>query len=132
MSIKLATLAMPALFTVLAFGQNEDKTFYFTQPISTAEVTSMATMTRALIDLQNISVDPEHQAIAMHGPVDKLVATEWLLHQLDRTGASSGPGTAGEYKISGEVIKVFSVSPTATSADITGLQKAPRRSHSRS
>jgi hypothetical protein len=122
----MRTLATAALFTFLAFGQGEDKTFYFTQPVSIAEVTSMATMTRTLMDLQDISVDQEHQAVVMHGPVDKLVASDWLLHQLDQPGAASGSSTAGEYKISGEVIKLFCVSPAATVADITALTTAIR------
>jgi hypothetical protein len=62
----------------------------------------------------------------MHGPVDKLVMTDWLLQQLDRP---FGAATPGEYKIPGareEVVRVFHVSPDATNADVTAAVTAIR------
>ena len=120
MRITLATLATAALFTGFGLGQT-DKTFYFTQPIAPADVMAMVTTIRAIVDLQDVSADKVHQAVVMHGPVDRLVASEWLLHRLDRPAGETGPGTTGEYKISGEVIKLLTVSPTATVADLTSL-----------
>jgi hypothetical protein len=45
MRTTLATLAMAVLWAVPAFGQT-DKTFYFTQPASPADITAMTTMIR--------------------------------------------------------------------------------------
>lgn len=114
-----------ALFTTLAFAQDMDKTFYFTQPTSTEGITAITTMIRTVVDLRQILPDPAHQALVAHGPVDKLVATEWLFHQLDRAGSRE----TTQYKMSGggdNVVSVLRVSPSATAADITALTTAIR------
>jgi hypothetical protein len=126
MRTTLTSLAITTLFTVHGFGQT-DKTFYFSQPASNADITAMVTMIRTVVDLQDITPDPDRQAITAHGPVDKLVAADWVFQQLDHPPA---PGPAPEYKIPGthgeETMRVFRVSPTATNADLTALTTAIR------
>ncbi len=126
MRTTLTTLAIATLFAVPGFGQT-DKTFYFSQPVSNADITAMVTMIRTVADLQDITPDPDRQAITAHGPVDKLVAADWVFQQLDHPPA---PGPAPEYKIPGshgeEIVRIFRVSPTATNADLTALTTAIR------
>ena len=126
MRTALTTLAIATLFTVPGFGQT-DKTFYFSQPASNTEITAMVTMIRTVADLQDITPDPDHQAITARGPVDKLVAADWVFQQLDHPPA---PGPSPEYKIPGshgeETVRVFRVSPTATNAELTALTTAIR------
>jgi hypothetical protein len=126
MRITLAILGAAAWFTVLGFGQT-DKTFYFTQPSSAADITAMVTMIHTVVDLQDIVPDPERQAITAHGPVDKLVAADWIFQQLDHSPA---PGPTPEYKIPGprgeEAMRVFRVSPGASNAELTSLTTAIR------
>lgn len=120
----LAALAIAVLFTAVGSGQT-DKTFYFTQPASAADITAMTTMIRTVVDLQDIMPDAEHQAVKARGPVDKLVAAGWLFDQLDRAGA----GSTAQYKMSGggdDTVSVFRVSPAASNADLTALTTAIR------
>jgi hypothetical protein len=129
MRTTLAPLAIVALFAALGFAQGTDETFYFTQPTSQADMTNMATMIRTVVDLQNISVDQEHRALVTRATTDKLVVTEWLFHQLDRPGGTSGSGTTPQYKMSdgsGDVVSVFRVAPSASVADIAALTTAIR------
>jgi hypothetical protein len=124
MRIVLAALAMAALVTGPGFGQT-GKTFYFTPPVTPADMTAMATAIRTIVDLPDISVDEAHEALVAQGPVDRLVASRWLFDQLDRAGA----GATAQYKMSGgkeEAIAVFRVSPAATVADLTALTTAIR------
>jgi hypothetical protein len=115
---------MAALFTVPGFGQTE-RTFYFAQPATQADMTAMVTTIRTMVDLQDISIDPERRALVTHGPLDKLVAAAWLFEQLDRTGY----GAPAHYKMpdeKGEVMAIVPVSPAATMADITAVTTAIR------
>jgi len=124
-----AQLAIAALFVSAGFGQNADKTFYFTQPASNADMAAMATMIRTVADVQNISVDREHQALALNGPVDKLAVTEWLFQQLDRPAGQSLGGAAPQYQMggdNGETVSVFRIPPSATTADLTAAVTAIR------
>ncbi len=124
MRITLTTLASAALFTAIGFGQGQDKTFYFKHPASESDMTAVATMVRTMLELQDISVDREHRALVVHGPVDRLVALEWLFDQLDRPVAG-----AAQYKMSGdrgEVIAVIPIASTATNADLTAATTAIR------
>jgi len=123
MRTTLATLAMAILWTVPGFGQT-DKTFYFTQPASPADITAMSTMIRTLVDLQDITPDEKHLSVSARGPIEKLVLADWLFHQLDRPG-----GPSAEYKMTGEkeeVVRILRVSPTATSQDLTAVTTAIR------
>jgi hypothetical protein len=125
MRTTLTTLATATLFAALAFAQGQDKTFYFTHPASADYMTAMVTMTRTILDLQNISADREHQAVLMHGPLEKLVAAEWLFDQLDRPAS----GMTAQYKMFGEkseVLAIFPLSPAATVPDIAALTTAIR------
>jgi len=125
----LALLAMAALFAALGFAQGANETFYFTQPTSPADIDNMATMIRTVVDLQDISIDREHHALVARATTDKLVATEWLFHQLDRPGGTSAPAATAQYKMSGgsgDVVSVFRVAPAASVADITALTTAIR------
>jgi hypothetical protein len=123
MRTTLATLAMTVLWTIPGFGQT-DKTFYFTQPASPADITAMTTMVRTVADLQDITTDEKRLSMSTRGPIEKLVLADWLFHQVDRPG-----GPAAEYKLTGEkeeVVRIFRVSPTATNPDITALTTAIR------
>jgi hypothetical protein len=126
MRITRAVLVSAALCTIPAFCQGEDKTFYFPHAVSTAEMNAVTMTIRTIVDLQEIMPDAEHQSLQAHGPVDKLVAADWLFHQL------YGPGTANpsaEYKFSGpreEVARILRVSPQASVQDITAVTTAIR------
>jgi hypothetical protein len=126
MRTTLIALGVASLFTAFGFGQT-DKTFYFTQSMSDAELGATVMLVRTIVDLQDISSDPEHHSVKMHGTVDKLVAADWLFQQLDHPVAqAAGP----EYKIPGqhgeETIRVLRLSPAATKADLSGLTTAIR------
>jgi hypothetical protein len=129
MRTTVASFAIAALFTSVGFGQSPDRTFYFTQPTSKADMTAMATMIRTVVDIQDISVDQARQALVSNGPVDKMVVTEWLFHQLDRQAGESQAGATSEYQMAGEkgeVVKVFRLPPSATNADLTSMVTAIR------
>jgi hypothetical protein len=129
MRTTLAALATFASFTVLAFGQGEDKTFYFTHPASKEDMTAIITMIRTVVDLQDVQPDAEHQALKAHGPIEKLVAADWLFQQLDNPGAIDPSGMGPEYKFFGqreEVARVMRVSPNASMADLVSLTTAIR------
>jgi len=119
---------MSALFPVLGFGQ-ADKVFYFTQPATPADMTAVTAAIRTVVDLQDIVPDPEHRSLQAHGPVEKLVAADWLFQQLDQPGGAAGSGAPAEYKMfgdRGEGIAVIPLSPAATGADITAAVTAIR------
>jgi hypothetical protein len=80
-------------------------------------------------DVQDISVDEAHKALVTHGTVDKMMACEWLVHQLDIPAASAPTAAKGEYRMAGEngeVVKVFRVKPSASNADLTAVVTAIR------
>jgi len=125
MRTTLTTLATAALFAALAFAQDQDKTVYVTHSTSAEDMTAMVTMARTMFALQNISADQEHRAVLMHGPLEKLVAAEWLFDQLDRPAS----GSTAQYKMSGEkndVLAIFPLSPAATDPEITAVTTAIR------
>jgi len=129
MRTTLVALATATCFAVLAFGQGEDKTFYFTHPASKEDMTAITTMIRTVVDLQDIQPDAEHQALKVHGPIDKLVAADWLFQQIDNPGARDASGMGPEYKFLNaheEVARVIRVSPGASVADLTSLVTAIR------
>jgi hypothetical protein len=129
MRTTLANFAIAALFVPALFGQSQDKTFYFTQPATPSNMTAMATLIRTVVDVQNISVDQQHQALVLNGPVDKLVATEWIFQQLDRSAGESQAGTAPQYKMggeNGELVSVFRLPPTTRITDLTAAVTAIR------
>jgi hypothetical protein len=129
MRTTLSALATATCFTVLAYGQGEDKTFYFTHPALAKDMAAIATMIRTVVDLQDIQPDGEHQALKAHGPVDKLVATDWLFQQLDNPPTPDAFGIGPEYKFLGaheEVARVIRVSPAASQADLTQVTTAIR------
>jgi len=124
MRTTVASFAIAALFTSVGFGQSPDRTFYFSRPASKADMTAMATMIRTVVDLQDISVDETRQALVSHGPVDKMVVTEWLFHQLDRQAGQNQADATSEYQMGGEkgeVVKVFRLPPSSSNADLTSI-----------
>jgi len=116
-------LAVAALFATWGFGQGQDKTFYFTHPASAAEMEATARAMTIIAELRSILPDPERQALVVHGPLDKLVTAEWLFHQLDLPAATAESKLAGEHD---EVLSLFRISPSASSADLTQLITAIR------
>jgi hypothetical protein len=129
MRTTVARFAIAVLFTSVGFGQSPDRTFYFSRPASKADMTAMATMIRTVVDLQEISVDEAHQALVSNGPVDKMVVTEWLFHQLDRQAGQSPASASPEYRMAGdkgEVVSVFRLPASASNADLTSLVTALR------
>ncbi|MEI9974028.1 MAG: hypothetical protein WDO73_19440 [Ignavibacteriota bacterium] len=125
MTITSFLLVIATSFPGLAFSQDADKTFYFTRPASNADMTALVTSARTMLALQDISIDQEQQALVTHGPVEKLVALDWLFHQLDPAAANRSSAPA-EYKFSDDVISVIPLSPDATVADITAVTTAIR------
>jgi hypothetical protein len=125
MRITLLTLVL-ALLAIPGNGQT-DRTYYFTQPTSAKDMAAVTTTIRTVVDLQDIVPDEEHHALKAHGPVDKLLAADWLFQQLEHPGP---PNAAAEYKLTDdphqEVIHIFRVSPAASTADITALVTAIR------
>lgn len=119
-------LATAALFTGLAFSNGEDKTYYFTHPVSTPELTAMTIAVRSLLSNTTVTADEQHQAIVAHGSVDKLVAIDWLFHQLDRSPSAAPSKAPAEYKMGSEVLAVIPISPHANNAGLTSATTAIR------
>ena len=120
-----AILTTAFLLTGLASAQT-DKTFYFTQAMTVDDMTAVTTMIRTVVDLQDIVPDEEHHALKARGPLDKLVAADWIFQQVDRPAAT---GATPEYKMTGkheEVMRMFRISPAATNAQLTAIVTAIR------
>ena len=129
MRTTLAKFALAALFTSIGLAQSPDRTFPFTQPASPADMRAMTTLIRTVVDLQDVSIDEAHQALTVRGPVDKMLATDWLFHQLDQPAEQNQAGPVPQYRMAGEqneVISVFRLPPSATNADLTALVTAIR------
>ena len=126
MRITCFALATATLFTGVAFSNGEGKTYYFTHPVSNGELTSMATTVRNLLQNTTVTIDEQHQAIVAHGPVDKLVAIDWLFHQLDRAASAPSSKIPAEYKIGGETLAVMPIAPQANSAELTAAVTSVR------
>jgi hypothetical protein len=119
-------LIATALFASLAWSNGEGKTYYFTHPVSTPELTAMATSVRTMLQMTDVSIDEKHQAIVAHGPVDKLVAIDWLFHQLDRAPSAAPMKLPAEYKMGSEVLAVIPIAPQANNAELTAATTAIR------
>ena len=65
MSPNQFTLAL--LFTGLAIGQTQDRTFYLSHPATNADSTSLVTTIRTITAVQNVSADQAHNAIVASG-----------------------------------------------------------------
>src|ERR1051326_3190781 len=87
-------------------AQASNRTFYFTHPLTADTLNSMTTLVRTVVDIRDLATDPAHNAlVASNGTVDQLMATDWIVGQLD----SDGKTQPAEFKMapSGDVIRVF-------------------------
>jgi hypothetical protein len=128
MDRKFTTIALAALFVSVGLAQDQPRTFYFTQPASNADMASMVTMVRTVIDIQDLSLDQDHRAMVARAPLDKLTATEWLFQQLDRSPGGLA-ATATEYRMVGnndDIVQIMWLPPTATLPDLTSMVTAIR------
>ena len=122
LSSRLVVLA--ALSISFGFAQTSDRTFYFTKPISANALDSMTTLIRTVVDIQTIHPDPAHNAlVASNGTVDQMMATDWIVGQLEGDKTRST-----EFKMApgGDVIRVFHMAPTAANSELTALVTAIR------
>jgi hypothetical protein len=124
----MAVLAVSLGIAQTPAGQDQTRTFYFTQPITNSDMTAMTTLVRTVVDIQNLSVDQGHKAVVATGSLEKLNATEWLFQQLDASAGNQATATP-EYRMgdnSGEVVHILRFPPTATIADLTAMTTAIR------
>lgn len=123
---KLLALATIAFLAVSASAQAVDKAFYFNRPANKADMSAMSTLVRTMLDLRQISIDEEQQALITRGPSDTLVALDWLFHQLERPVGTAAPTAPADYKLGDEPISVIPVKPGSTNAEIIAAVTAIR------
>src|SRR5664279_6494340 len=98
-----------ALFASLGFSQSPDRSFFVSPSTAPGDLDSMAVMIRTIADIQNVSADQQHHALVASGTIDQLMATEWLVQQLDQPSQAAVSPTP-EYRMAGEngeAIRIF-------------------------
>jgi len=126
--LAIVSLALPVL---AQNGAEQDRTYYFTNPVSDAALSAAATAIRTVADIQRIDLDRPHSAVVMRATVDKLTSAEWMLQMLDRPAGSNTPtyGAAPEFRMPGkedEAIRIFRFPDTATVPDMTAMVTSMR------
>jgi hypothetical protein len=129
MRTTLSQVAIAAMFATLGFSQTPDRTFYLTNMTSPAELNALTTAIRTIVHIQDISTDEPRHALVAHGTVDQMVATEWMVHQLDQPAGAAKPGASTDYRMAGEngeTVRIFRLDPTMSNANLTAIVTAVR------
>jgi hypothetical protein len=125
-----AALISSAAFAQTPANPSPDRTFYLTQATTPQDLTTMATLLRTVVGIQEITPDPARKALVTNGTVDQMMLTEWLVQQLDRPVTAQAAGTpTPEYRMAGtdgDLVRVFRLDSSATNADLTAIVTAIR------
>lgn len=121
------TIVLGAFFVCLGFAQAPSttapaRTFFLTNLKTPADLTTVVTTLRTLIDIRDMSADEQRNAVVVRDTTAKTVAAEWLIHQLDQP--AGGVGVSPDYKMtdeSGELMRLFRVTPATSPADLTSM-----------
>ena len=83
MNIRVVTTIIAGVFTSAAFGQETSRVFFFATSDTVQEVQEVATLIRAIGDVQ-IANDDEHKSLAIHGTPAQIALGEWLFNEMDK------------------------------------------------
>jgi len=126
MHTKAITMGIVGIFTLAAFGQDTNRVFYFAGADTVQDIQEVATLIRAVGDIQQVTTDNEQKSLAVHGTAGQIALAEWLFGELDKPAnrqplAQQSPDAAThEYRVQGsneDVVRVFYAKHTASVRD---------------
>jgi len=72
-----------AVIATSTFGQDLDRTFYFTHTDTTQQLMEVGTTIRTIADIQQVSADSDQKSLTVHATAPQIAMAEWLFNELD-------------------------------------------------
>ncbi len=109
-----SSLIVLLIASVLAVGQDLERTFSLRKAPTPQAVQEAATVIRATGDIRQMDADAERRSITVRASTDQLALTEWLVGKLDAPAGENGRHQLPPSKDEDRVVAVLHVPHAAT------------------